>query len=178
MRKVRKGFTLVELLIVIAILGSLSAMMAVSSSDSIDASSASAILNNLQTLKAAAFEMYMEEPEVASMTEINLDGSSKPGIAPTEGGDERKTTAEILGARLGRKDIAAGYGLVGSSEAWYVVYTITTADSANVKSILKDKANAMGLYASSSAPTTTTNCGFEDYYTGDDDEIYIALKVR
>ncbi|MBR0035718.1 MAG: type II secretion system protein, partial [Synergistaceae bacterium] len=57
MKKFRKGFTLVELLIVLAVLGSLSAMMTGASSDAIDTSTASAILGNLRTLKAAAFEM-------------------------------------------------------------------------------------------------------------------------
>ncbi|MBR0257640.1 MAG: type II secretion system protein [Synergistaceae bacterium] len=59
MKKTRKGFTLIELLIVVAIMGSLAAMMASSSSESIDNAAASAIINNLQSMKTAAYDMYM-----------------------------------------------------------------------------------------------------------------------
>ena len=106
MKKFRKGFTLVELLIVIAILGALSAMMATSSSEAIDASAANAILNNLQTLKTAAFEMYMEDPVAASMLDEFDNGTSLNE-------DDSTTMGELLGQRLGRKDIPAKYFLFG-----------------------------------------------------------------
>ena len=176
MKRMHKGFTLVELLIVIAILGAMSAMMATSSSDSIDAASASAILNNLQTMKAAAFEMYMEEPKVASDTAITNEKEIEITPASGTGQDAiaavTKKVGEILGERLGRKDIATGYGIVGDANHWYIYYTITADDSANVKAKLQTSANAAGLYGGTSAATTA----FEDYYTGT--ENFVALMVR
>ena len=180
MKGFRKGFTLVELLIVIAILGAMSAMMATSSSESIDAASASAILNNLQTMKAAAFEMYMEEPKVASDTAITTEKSitiKEAVAADSANGIEAqdavtKKVGEVLGERLGRKDIATGYGIVGDKDHWYVYYTITADDSANVKAKLKDSANAAGLYGGASAEASA----FTTYYTGTQD--FVALMVR
>ena len=174
MKKFRTGFTLVELLIVIAILGSFSAMMATSSSDSIDASAAAAIVNNLQTMKAAAFQMYQDRTDIASLTAIANDTD----IDGTDGAGTEKV-GEALGSFLGRKDIAPNYGIVGTGDTWFVYYTITTNDSAKVKAKLLASATAVGLYAQTVAENAApTVAGFANYYTTVDTENCIALKVR
>ena len=187
----RKGFTLVELLIVLAVLGSLSAMMTGASSDAIDTSTANAILGNLQTLKAAAFEMYMENPDVASITPIDESKTI---------GSSTKKVGELLGEKyLGKKDLGV-YKLIGSGSAWYVYYTLGEAENVNVRAKLKAKADAAGLWATTTAPSATStttpetgdpvispvdNCGFSVYYDDAtiteataDATVYIALKVR
>ena len=186
MKRVRKGFTLVELLIVLAVLGSLSSMMAYSSSGAVDSADTAKILGDLQTLKMAAMQMYMEEPEVASLSTIALDGSTTIGT-----GDDAKTVASILGAYLGKKADAlltttgdsahtSKYGLVGSSTAWYVAYKLDASDSTGVRAKLKDRAEACDLYGVATV-TTTGDCGFANYYTNAEtagSDFYIALKVR
>ena len=188
MKKFRKGFTLVELLIVIAVIGSLSAMMMYSSSGAVDSADASKILSNLQTLKMAAMQMYMDEPEVASLTKIALDGSTKVGAKPAKDQeDTRETVAGILGAYLGKKADAlltsttAGsehtskYGLLGNATSWYVVYTFDEKDSTGVKAKLAAKAEEADIYGT--AATTLKVSSFTDYYQNNG-ELYIALKVR
>ena len=185
MKKARKGFTLVELLIVVAIIAALAAMMAASSADAIDTANANAILSNLQSMKVEAYDMYMHEPAVAALTEIaNTSEITVKEAVGTEGqagyqAAEKKTVAAILGERIGRTDLPTGYSIVGDTDDWYVVYTFQTNDSAQVKTILKNKASAAGLYggtAATSVETITTTAG--TYYGGTAAELVVALKVR
>lgn len=176
MKRVRKGFTLVELLIVIAVLGSLSGMMMQASSDAVDSADAAKILSNLQSLKVAAMEMYIEEPAVAALTEIKLDGTTTVGTETNA-----PTVVSYLSKYLGKKadaftssGAASKYGLVGDTTSWYVVYTFSpTDDNAAVKAKLAARAKEADLYGGASGATTA----FTDYYANNN-ETHIALKVR
>ena len=64
MKRTHKGFTLVELLIVVAILGALAAIMTVSSGSSIAKAKATAIANNLKTCTTAAQLYYLQSGDV------------------------------------------------------------------------------------------------------------------
>ena len=71
----RKGFTLVELLIVIAIMGTLAAMMSTSSGSASAVAKASAIYSNIRSIKAAALLYQAEQGEdfhEDQVTEANL----------------------------------------------------------------------------------------------------------
>lgn len=59
-RSERKGFTLVELLIVIVVIGILAAMMMLSSTESVTTAKASNIIANLTSLKKATLAWYMD----------------------------------------------------------------------------------------------------------------------
>ena len=87
MKKARKGFTLVELLIVVAILAALSAAMMASSSDAIDQAQANAIISNLQSMKTAAYTMYTMTkmrfiPASASLIRMKCINSLRDRIFP------------------------------------------------------------------------------------------------
>ena len=175
MKKIRKGFTLVELLIVIAVLGSLGAMMSYSSSGAVDSADAAKIISNLQSLKIAALQMYIEEPEIASKTSIVFNDATAVSTSDT------RTIAAVLGAYLGKKadaltasGAAKKYGLVGDASHWYVVYALDTDDSAGVKAKLAAQANAVDLYAWQAATIPETDA----YYTVADTNTHVALKVR
>ena len=62
-KKLHKGFTLVELLIVIVIIGILAAVLLLSSGSSSDSAQAARIISNLRGLKAAALMAYADSSD-------------------------------------------------------------------------------------------------------------------
>ena len=60
MLKKKKGFTLVELLIVIVVIGVLSAMMMLSSTEAVSSAKVSNVINNMRNIKTATLEWYMD----------------------------------------------------------------------------------------------------------------------
>ncbi|MBQ7559962.1 MAG: type II secretion system protein [Synergistaceae bacterium] len=56
----KKGFTLVELLIVIVVIGVLSAMMMLSSTEAVSSAKAANIVNNMRNIKTAVLEWYAD----------------------------------------------------------------------------------------------------------------------
>ncbi|MBR0278540.1 MAG: type II secretion system protein, partial [Synergistaceae bacterium] len=56
----REGFTLVELLIVIVVIGILSAMMMLSSTEAVSSARANNIISNLRNLKTATLAFYVD----------------------------------------------------------------------------------------------------------------------
>ena len=72
----RRGFTLVELLIVIAILGALSAVMTMSYTGSTAKAKASAILSNVEACKQAASMYYLDHMQESD----TLDGATTSDV--------------------------------------------------------------------------------------------------
>ena len=169
----KKGFTLVELLIVVAIIGVLAATMTMSSTDAIDAAGANNVLSNLQSLRTAAMEMYMEDATIASKTSIAMDDSDVISALAGYLG-KKSTNSATLGNGAGK------YGLVGSSTEWYVVYYLADSDTPGMRTKLYGKAPAADLYGTKTIDTTATDCGFTKTYTTDATEAhaYVALKGR
>lgn len=76
---IRKGVTLISMLIVIAILGILAAMIFMSSSEAIATARAAAIIANLNTLKKAAVQWYVNNRDkVQPDGRVKIGNTTKP----------------------------------------------------------------------------------------------------
>ena len=86
----RKGFTLVELLIVIVVIGILSAMMMLSSTEAVSSAKANNVISNLRNLKTAVTSWYVD----------NIDRVKRKGseykITKADGTDEQSLTQFVI----------------------------------------------------------------------------------
>ena len=158
----RKGFTLVELLIVVVIIGVLSSMMSISSVSATDSAKASAILGNLATIKRATLAIYMESNDVANADDPArvLQGAAEY-MGTTETAIKNASFDIVLGDNTG-------------ATPWYVYFDASTnKQNTNVKKILGEKAKEMNLVGAG-ASTGLSTAGI---YDGTSNQL-IGLRIR
>lgn len=128
MLKRRSGFTLVELLIVIIIIGILAGAMLLVAGSGGDSAEATKIISDLRSLKSAALLYYADHP-------IN------PQMPNTT--DLQKYMDRVLGASY---DITGTNGTDPYFDNWWI--SSTTNKSSGVQQKLNDRATEVGLYGS------------------------------
>ena len=117
MKRTRKGFTLVELLIVIAILGALASMMTLSSGTAASKAKASAIIAGFKMVKTAATMYVVDSADTASVAYFSSTAS------------DDYVGAESL-KQLGKYSVAAASD---DSTQWTATYNFGTADDVAAK---------------------------------------------
>lgn len=123
----RKGFTLVELLIVVAIIAALAVMMMMSATGSVSDAEVSAIMANLRSLKTAALSEYFRSKDY-----YDTIGTVSPHV-------------DLILAQLGTRTMK-GYTVSGDKDdgaIWYAVYMGNPTKEVADKLILKT--DVMGL---------------------------------
>ena len=136
--KARKGFTLVELLIVIVIIGILAAAMLLSSGSASDSAEAARIISDLRNMKAAAQLIYLE------MYGMPLESPEYNYYA-----GHFKT---ILFERMDNpesefwKNINPGFGAEMHHSGYWIIYFQTNKLRQGVREKLAAKAASVGLY--------------------------------
>ena len=168
MKKFRKGFTLVELLIVIAVLGSLSAMMAFSSSESVNSATVASIISDLKSMKSGASFWYFEHPD----KNLNITPADNPTDDDNEFAGLLGTTASDL------KD--SNYFILSQPGGCFVFYGLTEEERANpnLLSKLQSKAKKAGLYGATTWTSDAYPFGFTSTYDGKTTTLYVGVKVR
>lgn len=131
MLKRRSGFTLVELLIVIIIIGILAGAMLLVAGSGGDSAEATKIISDLRSLKSAALLYYADHP-------IN------PQMPDTT--DLQKYMDRVLGASY---DITGTNGTSPYFDNWWI--SSTTNKSTGVQQKLEDRATEVGLYGSANS---------------------------
>ena len=171
MKKFRKGFTLLELLVVIGVMGILSSTAMIAGQQTTNAARATNIADNLEKI-ASAMMMYYSD---------NADNIAVNGIVD-EAAAGKITAADLLaGTQAYLKtatDVVSGtpaegkYGIVlngtAPAQTWWIVYTIPANDVGGVGPILKNKNNRMGL---KKATTGAENTEYDGGAT-------LAMQVR
>ena len=139
----RKGFTLVELLIVIVVIGILSAMMMLSSTEAVTSAKASNIVSNLRNLKTAALALYNDKMD-------DITGKTAAQIATSIKTEWKDLIWSYLsnGSDIPDKD---NYKLTVAAKdgdgSWWVMCNITgsTAEVTSIKKKLEGRAKSLGL---------------------------------
>ena len=131
----RKGFTLVELLIVIVVIGILSAMMMLSSTEAVSSARANNIVSNLRNLKTAALAMYTDY-----MDHVDKQGTKYKVRQSFDVVKQYMSQGESSGTAWN------GYGIAGNTTngKWFVYYNGSM--ESRVKEKLKSRASSVGLW--------------------------------
>ena len=141
-KSMRKGLSLVELLVVIVIIGILSAMLILSSAESSASAKASNIISDMTNIKIAALAYLVDHDD-----EIDKKGT---------GFDLNKASADVMKyLDKGTVNAYSKYQLVnskkrGAEDEWYVWYAVTDG---RVKKKLAGRAESLNLLGSGSAST-------------------------
>ena len=131
----RKGFTLVELLIVIVVIGVLSAMMMLSSTEAVSSARASNIISNLRNWKTAALAWYVDH--------INDVDAGTAAYKFGEGSNAKsKDIAKYLNS-----ESAPGYTLATQNGSWFIEYNGSDLNN-NVATKLNARRHSVGISGS------------------------------
>ena len=137
MKKSRKGFTLMELLIVIAVSGILSSMAMMSGSEATNIANANKIVEEFNIISAAMNMFYADnKATIDAKAESEVANAVLTGIKPY-----MKNVSSITAAN----EAAAGkYNISVKNGEWWLTYTLA-ADDTKIGAILKNKAAQEGL---------------------------------
>ncbi len=143
MKITRKGFTLVELLIVIAIIALLGSMGVVSGKEANNIAEAQKIVENLHII-GAAMEMYYADNNVAiAKGEGSYDVDNLPSTIKTGLAAYMKDTS-LVTAEAAASATAGKYNISVSGNQWWLCYTLDEAPT-KLSNILANKAVQEGF---------------------------------
>ena len=163
----RKGFTLVELLIVIVVIGILSAMMMLSSTEAVSSAKASTIVSNLRNLKTAALAWYIDSMDV-------IEGRANDGNGQSFTWNTGESTVAYGWVKHYLNNSTAtdldNYSITKDKDGkWFIFLKQAKNTDANVKTKLKARAASTGLLKD--AATGTAN-----QYDGGSSSVYMLVR--
>ena len=139
MKRTRKGFTLLELLVVIGVMGIMSSLAMVGGQQATDAARATNIADGLEKAASAMMMYYADNAD-----EINKSGTTAADVIKGANAYLKTTLVDTA-----ETDKAGRYSVELSAAndpkaKWYVTYTFLDTDG-SLKAILANKATRMQL---------------------------------
>ena len=150
----RKGFTLVELLIVIVVIGILSSMMMLSSTEAVTSARANNIVSNLRNWKTAVLEWYADNIDRVNFSNGQVKKSDGTGEDYFSKVVKAKDIMPYLGSGMtvdgdNVKDSSGGIFKTDyiDNRDWSIVYEIPKPyqDDPRLLSKIEAKAQAIGI---------------------------------
>ena len=184
--KTKKGFTLVELLIVIAIIGILSSMMMISTTEATDSARVTKIVEGFRSISTAMTMFYADH---ASSCDLGTDGVAVgkgaakflKDTSTITSGDSNISSGKLTAANAvaGKYHICVNNGTSSAKgdQSWWIIYTIpgtkagTNGKTPRIAEMLSEKAKEHG-FMNKIIESHEDN----DYYNGSDMLVY--MKVR
>ncbi len=167
MRK-RKGFTLMEMMIVIAVMGILASMMMMSSSESVSTARASSIVTNLRNFSMAAMAFY-------------TDSMDHFGKYPNWNGKDSNYLKPYVKKYMhneGKIPDEPNIIIYNDSGTWWAGYNLTTAlDNDKVRDKLQGRSESANLKGTTSS-TPPAKDSADDYNYTKEKHTYVWLLIR
>ena len=153
MKKMRKGFTLVELLIVIGVIGMLGAMGTMGGQEANNIATATKIVEDFNVISAAMNMYYADNKSACDAGKVSLaenaDALSAAGILTGITPYVKSVASIVTDADAEGKYLIT----LHSDKTWWLSYKLPAGNLEKVGGILKNKASQQGLSKSVGATT-------------------------
>jgi len=178
----RKGFTLVELLIVIIIIGILAGAMMLVAGTSRDAAEASKIISDLRNMKAAVLMWMADNPTTITKTDWNGKHTDQATLDKLNKYLDRPLIAGahpfVFIVKEGTYTEGTGTGAQTKNyEVWLLGYKLANV-RAGVKDKLASQAASAGLFGGDDNGIGAWPLTASQYYTAGPDKNYIWIVIQ
>ena len=153
MKKFRKGFTLLELLVVIGVMGLMSSMAMIGGQQATDAARANAIADSLEKAASAMMMYYSDNADEVSVNGVG--GSGTIALTDLAAGASAYLKNPLLAVETGDNTYFVAVSDETANANWYVGYKFNTSDTA-IRAIIANKATRMVLSSTKTGKASDT----------------------